>query len=79
MVYTTNMNSTTTTVNQKYQIVIPKEIRKQFPIKPNEKVILRINEEGYLIIEKVPTILDLQGSYTFPKDYLKNERTSWND
>lgn len=71
------MISVATTVNSKYQIVIPKEIRKVFPIKPEEKIIFKIDDKGRLILEKIPTILSLQGSYQFPENYLTNERDSW--
>lgn len=41
----------TTTVSSKYQIVIPKEIRRKLNIKPGQKLRLNENKQGQVVIE----------------------------
>ena len=65
------------TVNQKYQIVIPKEIRKRFPIRPNDKLVMSVDDQGNIIVTRVPTFEELRGTAKFPENYLQNERDSW--
>ncbi|MBI4235141.1 AbrB/MazE/SpoVT family DNA-binding domain-containing protein [Candidatus Peregrinibacteria bacterium] len=72
------MNYSTAQVNVKYQVVIPKEVRKIVEVKPNEKMGVFPLDKNTIVLRKIPTsILDLEGSYKFPKDYLKKERLSW--
>jgi len=71
------MNSTIVIVNEKYQIVLPKAVRKSLSIQPKDKIIFSIGAEGEIILKKIPSLLDLQGSYRFPREYLMKERASW--
>ena len=68
------------TLSQKYQIVIPKEARKEMGIEAGDKIIVETIHGVTLLIpkpKKTGTLLKglLKGLY--PKDYLSNERKSW--
>lgn len=67
-----------TKVNVKYQVVIPKEVRKVVAILPQEELAVFAEDQNTIVLKKLPSsIKDLKGSYQFGKDYLKNERLSW--
>ena len=48
------------TISSKYQIVIPREIREQFNLKPGQKLMF-IPYNGTLRVVIVPTIEEAQG------------------
>ncbi|GEM_PF-6531879 len=65
-------------ISTKYQIVIPRTFRKRMKLEPKQKLIVNLLGDDMLIVSKpISSALDLAGSYHFPKDYLKNERLSW--
>lgn len=43
----------TTTVSSKYQIVIPKAVRRQLDIQPGQKVFVEASKDGSIIIHRV--------------------------
>lgn len=46
----------TSTVSAKYQVVIPKELRKKLQIKPGQKIMMKQNKKGDIVINtKSPT------------------------
>ncbi len=49
-----------TTISAKYQIVIPREVRKQFNLKPGQKVVF-IPYDGMLRVVIVPPIKKMRG------------------
>jgi len=65
-----------TTVSSKYQIVIPKSVRKQLYVKPGQKVNVQATKDGRIILEK-----DSSGSAeAFIKKYagsIKTADTAW--
>ncbi|MBI5754083.1 AbrB/MazE/SpoVT family DNA-binding domain-containing protein [Candidatus Peregrinibacteria bacterium] len=72
------MNYSTTQVNIKYQVVIPKEVRKIVHVEPHEKIGIFSVDDHTIVLKKVPkSIRDFRGSCRFPKDYLAKERLSW--
>lgn len=61
-----------TQVSTKYQVVIPKKIRKEIGIKPGQKMDVSI--EGKKIIL---TSQEDFGDWKWPDDYLKNLPNPW--
>ena len=49
-----------TTISSKYQIVIPREVRKQFKLKPGQKVLF-IPYQNSIRLVIVPSIKDARG------------------
>ena len=52
---------TEVSVTRKGQITIPKELRKKFGIEEGSKVEI-VEEQGTIVIKKLPSIFDLAGS-----------------
>ena len=50
----------TVTISSKYQVVIPREVRKQFNLKPGQKLMF-IPYNGTLRVVVVPTIKKARG------------------
>ena len=48
------------TISSKYQVVIPREVREQFDLKPGRKIIF-VPENGTLRVVVVPTIAQARG------------------
>jgi len=46
------MSNNTVTISAKYQVVIPREIRKLIKIKPNEEVDISVDKKGETILVK---------------------------
>jgi AbrB family looped-hinge helix DNA binding protein len=44
------------TVSSKYQVVIPKNVRKQLHIKPGQQLNIRAGENGQILLEKTAQI-----------------------
>ena len=61
-----------TSVSTKYQVVIPRAIRKKIKVKPGQK--LNIDTKGNKII-----LSPMQGkqAWVWPDDYIKNLRGLW--
>ncbi len=77
-----------TTLSMKYQIVIPKEVRKAMGLKKGTKVYVKPLDKNHAMITKDPDdpIKELRGlgkevwdSLGGAEVYLKRERDSWND
>ncbi|MBI2326872.1 AbrB/MazE/SpoVT family DNA-binding domain-containing protein [Candidatus Curtissbacteria bacterium] len=61
-----------TSVSTKYQVVIPKEIRKKIKVKPGQK--LDIDTKGnQIILSPKPG----KRAWVWPDDYIKNLRGLW--
>lgn len=72
------MNYSTSQVNVKYQVVIPKEVRNIVHVEPNERIGVFPVDENTIILKKIPKSLrEFRGSCKFPKNYLDKERASW--
>lgn len=57
----------TVTVSPKYQVVIPKEVREKFKIKPGDKLII-LNSENGLVVLPDRTIVEMEGFIKGPMD-----------
>jgi AbrB family looped-hinge helix DNA binding protein len=55
------------TVSPKYQIVIPKEVREKFKIKPGEKLIILNSEKGLVVLPD-RSIVEMEGFIKGPMD-----------
>lgn len=65
-------------VSTKYQVVIPKEIRKKVNIAPRDELMVMLQGKDEIVFKKpITSFRALRGSFKFPKDYLKKERLSW--
>ncbi len=67
-------------MSKKGQIVIPKEIRQRFNIKPGDAVIFRIQENRVImekIQEKMADILKAGKPVAPSKEYVKQLRDEW--
>lgn len=76
-----------TTLSSKFQIVIPKAIRKQMGLKPGDKVYMEAIDQNRAILMKEPAdyldALDGLGKDVWKKlggtkKYLRKERAAWN-
>jgi AbrB family looped-hinge helix DNA binding protein len=67
------------TLSSKNQIVIPREAREAFELKPGDKLLIRPFGHKVLVLERPKSyrraILGRGGRY--PKNYLKKERQGW--
>lgn len=61
-----------TQVSTKYQVVIPKEVRKKIKIKPGQK--MNVSVSGKQIILS-PT--GVKENWKWPEDYLKKLKNPW--
>lgn len=76
---------TISTVSSKYQIVIPKELRKQLHIRPGQKVLFKLNKKQQLIIETPQAaVAELQRRFggrkiwgDDPVAYIRKQRDEW--
>ncbi|HEY1835977.1 MAG TPA: AbrB/MazE/SpoVT family DNA-binding domain-containing protein [Candidatus Saccharimonadales bacterium] len=76
----------TSTVSSKYQIVIPKELRKKFQIKPGQKIRLEQNKKGELVINTKSPIDEYYGMFAGsniwgkdPVKTIRKMRDEWDD
>jgi len=68
------------TVSSKNQIVIPREARQALDIKPGDKVLVVVRENGVLVLQKPKCFhaaIRGLGKRRYPKGYLKKEREAW--
>ena len=61
-----------TQVSTKYQVVIPKAIRKQVPVKPGQKMDVTVSGETIILSPTKST-----AHWKWPEDYLKNLPNPW--
>lgn len=59
-------------VSTKYQIVIPKEVRKKIKIKPGQRMNIHLAGEQ-IVLSKSKT----KKNWKWPEDYLKNLKNPW--
>ena len=74
----------TSTVSAKYQIVIPKELRKKLQIKPGQRVFLETNRAGDIVVSSDSQVEKslgiLKGAWgKNSDDYAQNMREEWRD
>ncbi|HEY1677652.1 MAG TPA: AbrB/MazE/SpoVT family DNA-binding domain-containing protein [Candidatus Sulfotelmatobacter sp.] len=68
------------TLSSKNQIVIPREAREALQLKPGDKLIVRVQGEKVLVLEKPKSFhRAIRGLMKkgYPKNYLREERKSW--
>lgn len=68
------------TLSAKNQIVIPREAREALGLKPGDKLLIVVRGDRIIIMEKPKKFhVAIRGLLrgTYPKDYLKKERESW--
>ena len=67
-------------LSSKNQIVIPREAREALNLKAGDKVIVSVQGERVIVLEKPKSYADaIRGiaRKTYPKNYLQKERRSW--
>lgn len=64
------------TVSSKYQVVIPKAVRKQLSIKPGQKVRVSATPDGRIILEK-DDVIDVKAVLKKYAGSIKHEDTEW--
>jgi len=69
-------------LSDKYQVVIPKELRKGLQLKPGQKIRLSRQKSGKIVIETVSVVDRLAGSLTGvwgkdPDRYIRELRDEW--
>ena len=70
------------TVSNKYQVVIPKAVRKQLQIKPGQKVNVSRQKDGKIVIDTSSVVEKYAGSLTGvwgkdPDRYIRKLRDEW--
>jgi len=68
------------TLSSKNQIVIPKEAREALGVKAGDKLLIVVHGDGVIVLQKPKSFHKaLRGLArgTYPPDYLKKERESW--
>ncbi len=74
--------SKASTISAKYQIVIPKNLRRELGLKPGHKVYFRKNKNDELVVGR-NTVLDevygsMKGAWGLDSDaYLRKIRSEW--
>lgn len=61
-----------TLVSTKYQVVIPKEIRKMVKVKPGQKMNISVNGQ-HIVLSPV----SIRENWKYPEDYIKNLKDPW--
>jgi AbrB family looped-hinge helix DNA binding protein len=61
-----------TQVSTKYQVVIPKQIRKKIKIKPGQKMDVKLEGENIILSPSTDT-----KGWKWPEDYIKNLPNPW--
>ena len=52
---------TTVALSPKFQVVIPKAIRQVLKLRPGQRMEVKLDESGVLLMEPVPDIMSLRG------------------
>lgn len=63
-----------TLVSTKYQVVIPKEVRKKLQVKPGQKMNITVN--GQQIVLSPTSVREV---WKWPRDYIQNLKDPWED
>jgi AbrB family looped-hinge helix DNA binding protein len=79
------MNTCTSTVSPKYQVVIPKELRKKLQIQPGQKVSFSLSRRGQIVMESPRDALaDIQKAFAGkhvwghdPVATIRKQRDEW--
>lgn len=66
----------TTTISPKYQIVIPKAVRKQLNIKPGQKMQVEANKDGSIIVRNAKESVGFDELNQYAGSLDKN-KTAW--
>lgn len=61
-----------TLVSTKYQVVIPKEVRKKLQVKPGQKMNVTINRQQIVMFPASPREV-----WKWPGDYIQNLKDPW--
>ena len=74
----------TAKISSKYQIVIPKELRRQLDIKPGQRVSMSLDKNRNIMISSRDPIKELQGKYAGkwgddPVAFIRKQRDEWDD
>lgn len=78
------MNANTITLSSKYQVVIPKQLRRSLGMRPGQKLRIYQSKAGTLEISTKSALDDLVGSVqgAWGKDpvaYIRKQRDEWDD
>lgn len=65
-----------TTVSTKYQIVIPRDVRRQVGIRPGQKMDIRAAKDGSVVLSKDP-VVDFEAHIQKYAGSLKTSETAW--
>ncbi|HKM81825.1 MAG TPA: AbrB/MazE/SpoVT family DNA-binding domain-containing protein [Candidatus Acidoferrum sp.] len=68
------------TLSSKYQITIPREMRRALGLKAGDKLLVVVLENSMIVLKKPKSFADAVkgiGKGLYPADYLKKERQSW--
>ena len=71
-------------LSAKYQIVIPKELRKKLSIKPGQTMYLDSNKNGEIIVKTVSQVTKVYGSMkgawgSDSSEYMTHSRDEWDE
>lgn len=74
-------------ISAKYQIVIPRELRKQLHLRPGQKVSFSLNKARQLVVESPEDALrELRAEFSGrniwgddPVSYIRRQRDAWDD
>lgn len=74
----------TVTLSEKYQVVIPKEVRKGLKLKPGQKLRISRTKSGDITIKTNSALDELYGSVKGawgddPAEYIRKQRDEWDD
>jgi AbrB family looped-hinge helix DNA binding protein len=67
-------------VSSKYQITIPREVRRALGLKPGDKLLVVLMGDDMIVLRKPKSYraaITGIGRGLYPADYLKKERESW--
>ena len=68
------------TLSSKYQITIPREMRRALGLKAGDKLLVVVLENSMIVLKKPKSFADAVkgiGKGPYPADHLKKERESW--
>jgi AbrB family looped-hinge helix DNA binding protein len=68
------------TLSSKYQITIPREMRRALGLKAGDKLLVVVLENSMIVLKKPKSLAGTVkgiGKGLYPADYLKRERQSW--
>jgi AbrB family looped-hinge helix DNA binding protein len=68
------------TLSSKYQITIPREMRRALVLKPGDKLLVVVLDDSMIVLKRPKSFaaaINGIGCGLYPADYLKKERESW--